>query len=198
MEGRTGVPFVDANMRELAATGFMSNRGRHVCMLHVVLAQRCTCAREPLCGAATRAAGLNVCPTRGRQNVASYLVHDLGIDWRWGAEYFESVLIDSDVHSNWGNWNAAAGLIGGRINRFNITKQSKDYDPSGEYVRHWLGAAPLARVEPAFVARLPATDPSAEHTQRKGGNGQGRPKGKGRSNGGGTRAHRKSDFEMYG
>ena len=35
MEGRTGVPFVDANMRELAATGFMSNRGRHVCMLHV-------------------------------------------------------------------------------------------------------------------------------------------------------------------
>jgi len=27
-EGRTGVPFVDANMRELAATGWMSNRGR--------------------------------------------------------------------------------------------------------------------------------------------------------------------------
>ena len=29
IEGRTGVAFVDANMRELAATGFMSNRGRH-------------------------------------------------------------------------------------------------------------------------------------------------------------------------
>ena len=27
-EGTTGVPLVDANMRELAATGFMSNRGR--------------------------------------------------------------------------------------------------------------------------------------------------------------------------
>merc|ERR1719253_403789 len=27
-QGRTGVPLVDANMRELAATGFMSNRGR--------------------------------------------------------------------------------------------------------------------------------------------------------------------------
>ncbi len=27
-EGRTGVPFVDANMREMRATGFMSNRGR--------------------------------------------------------------------------------------------------------------------------------------------------------------------------
>lgn len=31
VEGKTGVPFVDANMRELAATGFMSNRGRQVC-----------------------------------------------------------------------------------------------------------------------------------------------------------------------
>ena len=29
-EGRTGVPYVDANMRELIATGFMSNRGRQV------------------------------------------------------------------------------------------------------------------------------------------------------------------------
>jgi deoxyribodipyrimidine photolyase len=27
-EGKTGFPLVDANMRELAATGFMSNRGR--------------------------------------------------------------------------------------------------------------------------------------------------------------------------
>lgn len=36
-----------------------------------------------------------------------------------------------DVASNWGNWVAAAGLTGGRINHFNITKQSKDYDPDG-------------------------------------------------------------------
>ena len=45
-EGRTGVPFVDANMRELKHTGWMSNRGR--------------------------------------QNVASFLVKDLGLDWRLG------------------------------------------------------------------------------------------------------------------
>ena len=31
--GRTGMPFVDANMRELAATGFMSNRGRQVVVM---------------------------------------------------------------------------------------------------------------------------------------------------------------------
>ena len=49
---------------------------------------------------------------RGRQNVASYLILDLGVDWRKGAEYFESLLIDYDCASNWGNWVAAAGLTG--------------------------------------------------------------------------------------
>ncbi len=42
-----------------------------------------------------------------------------------GADWFESALVDYDVCSNWGNWVAAAGLTGGRINHFNITKQSK-------------------------------------------------------------------------
>ena len=31
-----------------------------------------------------------------------------------------------------------AGLTGGRINRFNITKQSKDYDLQGNYIRTWI------------------------------------------------------------
>ncbi|CAL8468872.1 g8413 [Coccomyxa elongata] len=99
-DGRTGMPLVDANMREMKATGFMSNRGR--------------------------------------QNVASYLALDLGLDWRKGADWFESALVDYDVCSNWGNWVAAAGLTGGRINHFNITKQSKDYDEKGDYIRTWV------------------------------------------------------------
>jgi len=99
-EGRTGQPLVDANMRELAVTGFMSNRGR--------------------------------------QNVASFLVHDLNLDWRSGADWFESSLLDYDVGSNWGNWVAMAGLTGGRVNRFNIIKQTRDYDPSGAYLHHWI------------------------------------------------------------
>ncbi len=77
---------------------------------------------------------------RGRQNVASFLTKNLGIHWRMGAEWFESKLIDYDVCSNWGNWNYTAGVgndaRGFRF--FNILKQSKDYDPKGEYVRHWL------------------------------------------------------------
>ena len=101
-EGLTGFPLVDANMRELAATGFMSNRGR--------------------------------------QNVASFLTKNLGINWLLGAEWFESLLIDYDVCSNWGNWNYTAGVGNDArgFRYFNIPKQSKDYDPKGEYIRHWL------------------------------------------------------------
>jgi deoxyribodipyrimidine photo-lyase len=100
IEGKTGFPLVDANMRELAATGFMSNRGR--------------------------------------QNVCSFLALELNEDWRYGADYFESTLLDYDPYSNWGNWCAGAGMTGGRLNRFNIVKQSKDYDQHGDYVRHWI------------------------------------------------------------
>ena len=101
-EGKTGYPLVDANMREFAATGFMSNRGR--------------------------------------QNVASFLTKNLGIDWRMGAEWFESVLIDYDVCSNWGNWNYVAGVGNDArgFRYFNIPKQTKDYDPKGKYIKHWL------------------------------------------------------------
>ncbi|MEM7759541.1 MAG: DASH family cryptochrome, partial [Cyanobacteria bacterium P01_A01_bin.40] len=85
--GNTGYPLVDANMRELAATGFMSNRGR--------------------------------------QNVASFLTKNLGIDWRMGAEWFESLLVDYDVCSNWGNWNYTAGVGNDArgFRYFNIAKQ---------------------------------------------------------------------------
>ena len=101
VNGETGVPFVDANMRELASTGFMSNRGR--------------------------------------QNVASFLVKDLKLNWQMGAEYFESVLIDYDVTSNWGNWNYVAGIGSDpRENRyFNILTQANRYDSEGEYVKLW-------------------------------------------------------------
>jgi deoxyribodipyrimidine photo-lyase len=100
--GETGVPLIDANMKELLQTGYMSNRGR--------------------------------------QNVASFLVKDLQIDWRWGAAWFESQLIDYDVCSNWGNWLYVAGVGNDpRENRyFNILKQASNYDPKGEYVKHWL------------------------------------------------------------
>lgn len=35
--------------------------------------------------------------------MASFLTKDLYYDWRLGAEFFESWLIDYDPNSNWGN-----------------------------------------------------------------------------------------------
>ncbi|WP_413558915.1 DASH family cryptochrome [Bdellovibrio sp. HCB209] len=47
---------------------------------------------------------------KGRQDVANYLIETLSLDWRWGARYFEEMLIDFDAASNWGNWNYVAGI----------------------------------------------------------------------------------------
>jgi deoxyribodipyrimidine photo-lyase len=86
---------------------------------------------------------------RGRQNVCSFLAIDMNMDWRYGAAHFEEHLLDYDVHSNWGNWCSGAGMTGGRLNRFNIVKQSKDYDFGGEYVRLWCPE--LANVPDKYV-----------------------------------------------
>ncbi len=77
---------------------------------------------------------------RGRQNVASFLVKDLSVNWQMGAAYFESMLIDYDVASNWGNWNYIAGVGNDpREDRyFNILTQAKRYDTNGDYVKLWL------------------------------------------------------------
>ncbi|MFL2634039.1 MAG: DASH family cryptochrome [Candidatus Marisimplicoccus sp.] len=77
---------------------------------------------------------------RGRQNVSNYLTKELKIDWRIGAEYFESMLIDYDVHSNYGNWlyNAGIGNDSMPFRKFNPKLQSDRYDPDKLYEKIWL------------------------------------------------------------
>ncbi|KAI3909142.1 hypothetical protein MKW98_012879 [Papaver atlanticum] len=77
---------------------------------------------------------------RGRQIVCSFLVRDMGIDWRMGAEWFETCLLDYDPCSNYGNWTYGAGVGNDpREDRyFSIPKQAQNYDPEGEYVAYWL------------------------------------------------------------
>ena len=80
---------------------------------------------------------------RGRQNVASYLIHDLGQNWLDGARFFERNLIDYDPCSNYGNW-AYLGGVGNdpRPNRaFNLPKQAEIYDPDGTFRKLWLGTS---------------------------------------------------------
>lgn len=78
---------------------------------------------------------------RGRQLVASCFIHELGLDWRYGATYFEQHLIDYDVASNWGNWQYLAGVGADPrgCRQFNLNKQTQQYDPKGEFIRKWQG-----------------------------------------------------------
>ena len=76
---------------------------------------------------------------RGRQNVASFLAKGLKIDWRWGARYFESKLIDYDVHSNYGNWMYVSGVGNDpRDRKFSIKFQAERYDPLNKFQNMWL------------------------------------------------------------
>ena len=102
-QGNTPYPIVNACMKQLNATGYMSNRGR--------------------------------------QLVASCFVHELNLDWRYGAAYMEQQLIDYDVASNWGNWQYLAGVgadpRGHR--RFDLGKQTQIYDPERLFIKRWGG-----------------------------------------------------------
>ncbi|TQQ83463.1 DASH family cryptochrome [Halonotius terrestris] len=123
--GETGIPFVDAAMRELNATGYQSNRAR--------------------------------------QNAASFLANDLGIDWRRGAAYFETQLVDYDPCSNYGNWAYIAGVGNDSRDRaFNILWQADRYDPDAAYVTHWL---PELAGLPARYAHAPWTMSDAEQSE---------------------------------
>lgn len=92
---------MDAGLRELRHTGFLSNRMRQI--------------------------------------VASFWLHEMGGDWRAGAAWFESQLLDFDVHSNTGNWLYIAGRgtdpRGGRA--FDLARQAKQHDPDGVYQAMW-------------------------------------------------------------
>ena len=101
-EGRTGFPLVDANMRELNQTGFMSNRGRQI--------------------------------------VASFLIYEMKMNWQLGAEYFESLLVDYDPCSNYGNWQyiAGVGVDPKQGRRFNLVFQAQKHDPEAQYIKHWI------------------------------------------------------------
>ena len=76
---------------------------------------------------------------RGRQNVGSYFAKNLLLDWRIGAAYFETMLIDYDVHSNYGNWMYVSGVGNDpRDRKFNIKLQAENYDRESKFQKLWL------------------------------------------------------------
>ncbi len=112
--GSTGIPIVDAGMRQLRATGWMHNRLRLI--------------------------------------TASFLVKDLGIDWRRGEAAFMEHLLDGDLSQNNGNWQWVAGVGTDAAPYFRILNpvlQGKRFDPQGDFVRAWLPE--LAELPTRFI-----------------------------------------------
>jgi deoxyribodipyrimidine photo-lyase len=101
-KGATGVPLVDAGIREMLATGFMHNRARMV--------------------------------------VASWLVKDKGVHWRWGERFFAQHLVDYDPAQNMMNWIWVASVLpfaSAPFRRHDPYRSAERLDPEGTYVGMW-------------------------------------------------------------
>jgi deoxyribodipyrimidine photo-lyase len=120
--GNTPFPVVNACMKQLNSTGYLSNRGRQI--------------------------------------VASCLVNELSLDWRYGAAYFEQALLDYDVGSNWGNWQYLAGVgADPRGQRhFDLEKQTRLYDPDHVFIDRWQGAKQMGLLDTIDATGWPIVD----------------------------------------
>ena len=78
---------------------------------------------------------------RVRMIVASFLVKDLHIDWKWGERYFASKLVDYDPCVNNGNWQWAASTGADSqpyFRIFNPWTQQKKFDAKCIYIKKWV------------------------------------------------------------
>ncbi|WP_395167243.1 cryptochrome/photolyase family protein [Francisella salimarina] len=100
--GHTGIPIVDAGMRELWQTGYMHNRVRMI--------------------------------------VASFLIKNCLIHWKYGEKWFFDTLFDADFASNNANWQwvAGCGLDAAPYFRiFNPVLQAEKFE-AFEYIRKYV------------------------------------------------------------
>jgi deoxyribodipyrimidine photo-lyase len=77
---------------------------------------------------------------RCRMIVASFLVKDLIVDWRWGERAFMERLVDGDLAANNGGWqwSASSGMDPKPLRIFNPFTQARKFDPEATYIRRWL------------------------------------------------------------
>jgi deoxyribodipyrimidine photo-lyase len=89
---------------------------------------------------------------RARMIMASFLVKDLLIDWRWGERWFMQHLVDGDPAANNGGWQWTAGTgtdAAPYFRIFNPVTQAQKFDPGGTFVRRWLPE--LERVPTRYI-----------------------------------------------
>ncbi|WP_136413137.1 deoxyribodipyrimidine photo-lyase [Herbaspirillum sp. ST 5-3] len=99
---------------------------------------------------------------RLRMVTASFLIKDLGIDWRWGERYFAERLNDYDLAANNGGWQwaASSGCDAQPYFRiFNPVAQSEKFDAEGKFIRRYLPQ--LSKVPTKYIHApwlMPAMD----------------------------------------
>lgn len=88
---------------------------------------------------------------RSRMIVGSILTKNLGVDWRYGQEYFRAMLLDLDEASNNGGWqwSASVGADPKPIRIFNPYTQDEKFDIKGGYKKKYLpiGYGPTLIIE---------------------------------------------------
>jgi deoxyribodipyrimidine photo-lyase len=108
--------------------------------------------------------------------VASFLVKDLHVDWRWGERYFAEKLIDYDQAANVGGWQWSAGVGTDAqpwFRIFNPVTQSENFDPQGQFIRRYLPE--LAALPDKFIhapwkfttGKLDYPPPIVDHAQAR-------------------------------
>lgn len=78
---------------------------------------------------------------RCRMIVASFLIFNLGINWKEGETYFSQTLVDIALPQNLGNWKWVAGIESYSNPYFRImspVSQAERFDPKAEYIKKWL------------------------------------------------------------
>lgn len=107
----------------------------------------------PIVDAAMRQLAATGCMhNRLRMIVAAFLVKDLLIDWRLGADWFAQHLLDYDLSANNGNWQWAAGTgcdAQPYFRIFNPIMQSQKFDPDGTFIRRFVPE--LAHLDKAWI-----------------------------------------------
>eukprot|EP00746_Dinoflagellata_sp_MGD_P165012 gnl/MRDRNA2_/MRDRNA2_94038_c0_seq1.p1 gnl/MRDRNA2_/MRDRNA2_94038_c0~~gnl/MRDRNA2_/MRDRNA2_94038_c0_seq1.p1 ORF type:complete len:790 (-),score=146.46 gnl/MRDRNA2_/MRDRNA2_94038_c0_seq1:208-2493(-) len=109
------------------------------------------------------------CNHMGRECCGWFLVGDLGLDWRMGAEWFESVLVDYEPTANWFNWTYRclpamnhSGTPGERLRGLEILKWGTQHDPDATYIKRWIpelsSLSPTIAREPWRLGLLDSSD----------------------------------------